>query len=244
MQQHCECPSCLSALQTLTSRQKLVDVWDAISPPASHGMPPPPHAHTHSRQSQDPLPIVIILALHWDLSRAAATSCLQDTTAMRTSLLASCLRFVTPSGSFGLWPAALSPYGTARHRWSHISSHSQLVHAGRAWVLTAASWLGLSLWQEQQNCPCCLIVSFHCFLLFFPYSTAKQASRNKLSLCSHRDECLAQAALHSLVVGTPPHSGLPDAQNVPLIILSGVNHKFWLWKNRSGQTQKSEPKYY
>lgn len=58
-------------------------------------------------------------------------------------------------------------HGTAQHCWPCISSHSQLVHAGRAWVLTAASQLGLSLQQEQQNCPCWLIVSFHCFPLFF-----------------------------------------------------------------------------
>lgn len=111
---HCKCPSCLSALQTLTSWQKPVNVWDATSPQHPKGCPLP-CTHTHSCQSQDPVPIVIILALHWDLSCAAATSCLQDATAMKTSLLASCLIFVAPPGSLGLWPAARSPYGTARH---------------------------------------------------------------------------------------------------------------------------------
>lgn len=51
--------------------------------------PSPPRAHRQWRQRQDSLPIVIIFALCWDLSHAAATSCLQDTKAMKTRLTKS-----------------------------------------------------------------------------------------------------------------------------------------------------------
>lgn len=174
-------------------------------PPASQGMPPPMHSHT-----QLPVPRsrpycnypcfalgFIMCSCHKLFTRR---NCHENKSAGELSHIC-CSSWVTralASSTLSVW------HGTAQHCWPCISSQSQLVHTGRTWVLTAASQLGLSQQQEQQN-----VVSLFLFtaFFFFSYSTAKQASRNKLSLCSHRDELLAGAALHLLVIGTPPHSG-------------------------------------
>lgn len=58
--------------------------WETCQIP--HAPPPPPRQW---HQSQDSLPAVIIFALYRDLSHAAATTCLQDTKAMKTRLMKS-----------------------------------------------------------------------------------------------------------------------------------------------------------
>lgn len=198
-----------------------------------------PPARRQRRQSRDFLPIVIIFALRRDLSLAAATTCLQDTTAMKTRLTKPARELFSLARVCRTSPLTYTLAGPAvsGSPWQSLPSQPTPVFPVRAQALTPL--------PPSRIYRCCrssttapVVPLFLSTVWFFFLLPGKTSFQKKLSLPSLRAAWPVHEAW-GLLLGFLLSPG--SCIHLPLIISPGVTSSFCSGRTVSGKPQQPVP---